>query len=104
MFNVGSDWPGEVRKPLLAPRVTNEVVKLAIEVCNDLCNGNGRALLCAFGNFDRCVAIGWLLADAVGRSLLSGPEAHTLGIKAQCAGVAAKTAVSAARRKALADV
>ena len=71
MFVVGSDWPVEVRKPLMAPKVTNEVVKLTIEVCKDLCERDGKALSRAFGNFDQRVAIGWLLADMAGRLLLS---------------------------------
>ena len=41
MFVVGSDWPVEVRKPLLAPRVSNKVVKIVIEVCKDLCERDG---------------------------------------------------------------
>ena len=71
MFILGADWPVEVLKPLLAPLVTNEVVRIVIDVCNELCNQDGPALSQSFGNFDRRVAIGWLLADAAGRSLIT---------------------------------
>ena len=77
VFVVGADWPAEIRKPLLAPLITNEIVKLAIEVCNDLCNRDGKSLSRSFGNFDRRVALGsWLLADAAGKPLLTREAAH----------------------------
>ena len=36
-----------------------------------------------FGNFDRVVALGWLLGDAVGAPLLSRAYAHAVGTKAR---------------------
>ena len=48
----------------MAPKVTKGLVKLAHEVANELCDRDGKALSKAFGNFDRRVALGWLLADA----------------------------------------
>ena len=37
----------------------------------------------AFGNFDRMVAAGWLLADALGMPLLACGDAHAAGLKAR---------------------
>ena len=44
---------------------------LAIDVCKKLYERDGKALSRSFGNFDQRVAIGWLLADAAGYSLLT---------------------------------
>ena len=41
MFDTKAGWPTEVRQPLLAPVVTNQVVRDAIEVCNELCDRAG---------------------------------------------------------------
>ena len=101
VFDASAGWPTEVRKPLLAPVVTNLVVRAAIAVCDDLCDRDGDTLSQAFGNFDRRVAIGWLLADAAGRPLLDRAQAHALGIKAQRADGAAKAAIRDARKKAI---
>ena len=89
-------------EPLLAPLVTNQVVQDAIEVCDELCDRDGPALSLAFGNFDRRVALGWLLADAAGLPLLNRPAAHALGIKVQRAAGNAKAAIRDARRRAIA--
>ena len=102
VFNTAVGWPTEVRQPLLAPVVTNQVIRDAIAVCDDLCDRDGKALSQAFGNFDRRVALGWLLADAAGMPLLDRPQAHALGIKAQRASGNAKAAIREARRRAIA--
>lgn len=102
VFDTSAGWPTEVRKPLLAPLVTNQVVRDAVLVCDDLCDRDGKALSAAFGNFDRRVAIGWLLADAAGMPLRTRPQAHALGIKAQRADGAAKAAIREARKRAIA--
>ena len=83
MFSIRSSGPVEVRKPLLASKVTKGLVKFAIEVANELCDRDGNALSRSFGNFDRRVAAGWLLADAVGLPLVERRQAHATGIKAQ---------------------
>lgn len=100
MFVVGSAGPQEVRKPLLARSVTKGLVKLAIEVANALCDSDGKALSESFGNFDRRVAIGWLLADATGRPLLSRAQAHAVGIKAQREGGYIAASIKTARKQA----
>ena len=102
VFDASATWPTEVRQPLLAPVATNQAIRDAIAVCNDLCNRDGEALSKAFGNFDRRVALGWLLADAAGMPLLSRPQAHALGIKAQRADRDAKAAIRDARKRAMA--
>ena len=102
VFDTKANWPTEVREPLLAPLVTNQVVQDAIEVCEELCDRDGPALSLAFGNFDRRVALGWLLADAAGLPLLDRPAAHALGIKVQRAAGNAKAAIRDARRRAIA--
>ena len=140
VFDASAGWPTEVRQPLLAPVVTNQVIIDAIVVCDDLCNKlcprspesrsspgyamqarwerpvtptarahapptdsprDGKTLSQAFGNFDRRVALGWLLADAAGMPLLDRPQAHALGIKAQRADGAAKAPIREARKKAI---
>lgn len=35
----------------------------------------------AYGNFDRVVGLGWLLADAVGLPVLERSDAYAVGIK-----------------------
>ena len=83
VFSKAGSWPTEVRKPLLAPMVTHQILKDTIEVCDEQCDSDGLALSQAFGNFDRRVAVSWLLADAAGKPLLERPQAHALGLKAQ---------------------
>ena len=51
MFVVGSPAPVEVRKPFLAPKVTKGLVELALEVANELCDRDGKALSQSFGNY-----------------------------------------------------
>ena len=102
VFDPSAGWPTEVRQPLLASVVTNQVIRDAIAVCEELCDRDGKALSQAFGNFDRRVALGWLLADAAGLKLLDRSQAHALGIKAQRADGAGKAAIRDARRRAIA--
>ena len=58
VFDTKAGWPAEVREPLLAPVVTNQVVRDAIEVCDELRNRDGPALSQAFGNSQVC-GPGW---------------------------------------------
>ena len=44
MFVIGTSGPKEVRTPLLAPTVTKGLVKLALEVANELCDRVGTRL------------------------------------------------------------
>ena len=41
VFDVSAGWPTEVRKPLLAPVVTYQVVEDLVEVCDELCKPTG---------------------------------------------------------------
>jgi hypothetical protein len=82
--------------------VTHQILKDTIEVCDEQCDSDGLALSQAFGNFDRRVAVGWLLADAAGKPLLERPQAHALGLKAQRAHGAAKVSIRDARKRAIA--
>ena len=100
MFVIGASGAQAVRQPLLARAVTKGLVKVAIDVANDLCERDGKALSDSFGNFDRRVCIGWLLADAVGMPLLDRKQAHACGIKAQREGGYIKEAIKVARKQA----
>ena len=62
---------------------TKELVQLAFVAANELCDAHGKALSKSFGNFDRVVALGWLIGDAVGKPLLSRVQAHAVGLKAR---------------------
>jgi hypothetical protein len=63
---------------------------LAYNAANELCDTQGDALSQSFGNFDRVVALGWLLGDAMGARLLPREQAHQVGNKARKAAVAFK--------------
>ena len=56
-------------------------MQLASKAVNDLCDAHGKALSQSFGNFDRVVGLGWLLADAVGAPLISRADAYAIGLK-----------------------
>ena len=62
------------------------------------CDTQGEALSKSFGNFDRVVAIGWLLGDAVGARLLPREQAYAVGLKARKAAVALKADVASKKR------
>ena len=102
VFDTSASWPTEVRKPLLAPMVTKEVVRDVVNVANELVDRDKPALCAAFGNFDKRVAAGWLLTDVAGLPLLDRPQAVARGIKAQRAAAAAESAIKDARKRALA--
>ena len=102
MFVVGASGPAEVRKPRLVPPVTFQVARDLVDVCVEGCERDGAALSESFGNFDKRVAAGWLLADLDGYPLLTREKAVALGAKAQRAVAASKDAVRDARKKALA--
>lgn len=52
-------------------------------VCACVCAWCVRVCSKSFGNFDRVVGLGWLLADAVGCRQVSRAAAHALGLKAR---------------------
>ena len=61
----------------------SRLVRLAFIAANELCDAQGTSLSESFGNFDRVVALGWLLGDAVGAPLLSRKDTHKVGLKAR---------------------
>ena len=90
MFVVGTSAPQASGMSPAAKRATMELVMLAYNAANELCDTQGDALSQSFGNFDRVVALGWLLGDAMGAQLLSREQAHQVGNKARKAAVAFK--------------
>lgn len=104
MFVVGTSAPQASGMSPAAKRATMELVMLAYNAANELCDTQGDALSQSFGNFDRVVALGWLLGDAMGAQLLSREQAHQVGNKARKAAVAFKaeplTRKKVAQRKA----
>ena len=83
MFRADSSAPQASGLPPSGGQATKELVQLAFTAANDLCDKRGKALSQAFGNFDRVVALGWLLGDAVGASLLARDCAYAVGLKAR---------------------
>ena len=69
MFVVGAAAPQASGMPSAAKRATMELVMLAYNAVNELCDAKGEALSKSFANFDRVVALGWLLGDAMGARL-----------------------------------
>ena len=67
----------------MRPTSSKLLAQLAWKAANNLCDKHGKALSSAFGNFDRVVALGWLLGDAAGAPLLTRTHAHAVGIKAR---------------------
>ena len=81
MFVVGTSAPQASGMSPAAKRATMELVMLAYNAANELCNTQGDALSQSFGNFDRVVGLGWLVGDAVDHPPLDGKAAYTFGIK-----------------------
>jgi len=81
MFHVDAKGPAASGRPT-AQFVTKELVQLAWRATNELCDVNGRELSAAYGNFDRVVALGWLLGDVACGRLITGDAAFKVGRKA----------------------
>lgn len=94
MFVIGAAAPQASGMPPAAKRATMELVLLAYNAANELCDTQGEALSTSFGNFDRVVALGWLLGDAVGARLLPREQAYAVGLKARKAAIALKADVA----------
>ena len=60
------------------------------------------ALSSAFGNFDRVVACGWLLQDALGLPLSSRDIAYAIGLKARTQAGRLKAQIYQKRKEPLA--
>ena len=63
MFVVIASEPAASGLQQTAPATTSRLVKLVWEHVNALPTATIDALSAAFGNFDRVVALGWLLGD-----------------------------------------
>jgi len=77
MFTVGAAGPRATKQQESVAFATNKLLVLAWAFINGLKKDDVKALSHSFGNFDRVVALGWLLGDAVGRPLLELGQAHT---------------------------
>ena len=72
--------------PVLARATSKQLVKVVTEYTNNrkkLPDSTVKKLSAVYGNFDRMVAAGWLLADAVGLPLLTRGDAYAAGLKAR---------------------
>ena len=98
MFVVGTSAPQLSGMSPAAKRATMELVMLAYNAANELCDTQGDALSKSFANFDRVVALGWLLGDAMGARLLLREQAYAVGLKARKAAVALKVDVVAKKK------
>ena len=62
---------------------SNLLIRLACKVSDDLCKERRPALSRAYGNFDKVVALGWLLGDALGLPLMERDNAFEIGSAAR---------------------
>jgi len=86
MFDLDRTGPTASCLPVLARSTSKELVKVVIEYINNrkkLPDSTVKKLSAVYGNFDRMVAAGWLLADAVGLPLLTRGDAYAAGLKAR---------------------
>ena len=100
MFDIGRSAPQASGHPPCGSQATKELLLLACQAANDLCDKLGKVLSKAYGNFDRVVALGWLLGDAVGAPLLARDCAYAVGLKARRAAGDIKTELASAKRAA----
>ena len=100
MFVVGSADVRASGLPIIGKEPTKELVQIALGVTNELCDTHGKALSKSFGNFDRVVALGWLIGDAVGAPLLSRVQAHAVGLKARRIGSEVKADAASIKKDA----
>ena len=83
MFVLGLAGPTESGIEPAASAVDKALIKLAWATVSTLTGSTMSALSKSFGNFDQVVAVGWLIADAVGLPLLEKSSAHAVGLKAR---------------------
>ena len=82
MFKLDAAGPTASGRPAITRTVTKEDVQSAWWAANNLCDDYGKALSDAYGNFDRIVALGWLLADVALGCLIEKADAFKVGGKA----------------------
>ena len=76
MFDPCASRPASTGEPPLADFASKELVKVTMQHLNcrkKLPDSSIKALSTAYGNFNRVVAAGWLLAGATGLTLLARP-------------------------------
>ena len=82
MFKLDAAGPTASGRPGITRTVTKENVQSAWWAANNLCDDYGAALSDAYGNFDRVVALGWLLGDVALGCLMEKADAFAVGGKA----------------------
>ena len=103
MFDAAQSEPRASGRKSAAPAASRGVVQTAWELMEALSTETVKSLSAAFGNFDRVVGAGWLLADAVlGPPLLERSKAHAIGLKARRDAGKLKEDVARARKAPLA--
>mmetsp|Transcript_8485 Transcript_8485/g.18911 ORF Transcript_8485/g.18911 Transcript_8485/m.18911 type:complete len:92 (-) Transcript_8485:194-469(-) len=82
MFDAAHNEPRASGRESAAPAASRGAVQIAWELMDGLSTETVKMLSDAFGNFDRAVGTGWLLADAVlGPPLIARKAAHAIGLK-----------------------
>ena len=86
MFKESSSGPTHSGRKPMASKVNKRIMKMAWEMMDDhdvvpACLI--AVLSSAFGNFDRMVGCGWLLADAIGLPMIERSDAYAVGLKAR---------------------
>ena len=103
MFDAVQSEPRASGRKSAAPAASRGVVQTAWELMEALSTETVKSLSAAFGNFDRVVGTGWLLADAVlGPPLIERTDAHAIGLKARRDAGKLKADVASARKAPLA--
>ena len=84
MFDASESGPKESGLDPITTEVNKALLKAASQlILKDIPAEMVKALSKAFGNFDRVVGLGRLLADAVGQPLLEHSRAHAVGLSAK---------------------
>ena len=82
MFKVDAEAPIASGRPAVTPIVTKQSLQHAWWVANELYDDIGPQLSQAYGNFDRVVALGWLLGDVALGCCIEKGDAFKVGRKA----------------------
>ena len=98
MFATDTSWPVASRMTPVASKVTKSLVCRAHSITASWSREYVDERSRAYGNFDRAVALGWLIGDALGHPLLDKQEAFTIGPEARRKAAIIKAEVANARR------
>ena len=99
MFKLDAEGPTASGRPAVTRTVTKENVQSAWRAANGYCEEHGAALSEAYGNFDRVVALGWLLGDVAIGCLIKKADAFKVGRKAGKLAPGLKTEFDAPARR-----